>query len=153
MGTTGKPKASSSSSAGFSDAEKAAMRTRAKELKQEERMMRDRAAGETALLDAVKEMDKSSKAIGTKLHAIISAEAPHLMPKTWYGMPAYADANGKVLIFFRAADKFNERYLTLGFQDNAKLDDGIMWPTSYALTDLDAKAEASIRALVKRAAS
>jgi uncharacterized protein YdhG (YjbR/CyaY superfamily) len=134
--------------AGFSAAEKAAMKERARELKAE----RGRAGGEADLLAKVAEMHEGDRAMATRLHAIVKAAAPALLPKTWYGMPAYADADGKVVCFFRDAGKFGDRYATFGFNDAAKLDDGAMWPTAFALTKLTRAGELEIAALVKRAA-
>ena len=132
---------------GFSAEEKAAMRARAKELKAA-------AQGEEAVLAALKEMSPDDRALGERIHEIVKKAAPDLVPKTWYGMPAYADKNGKVVVFFRNADKFKERYAMLGFQDNAKLDDGSMWPVAYALTTKLTKAdEARIAKLVEQAVS
>jgi uncharacterized protein YdhG (YjbR/CyaY superfamily) len=129
---------------GFTAEEKAAMRARAKELKLA-------AEGESAILDALKKMTPADRKIGERIHAIVKDVAPDLTPKTWYGMPSYADKNGKVVIFFRDAAKFKERYAMLGFQDNANLDDGSMWPVAYALPKLTAADEAKIRKLVKKA--
>jgi len=137
---------------GFSDAEKAAMKDRAKELKAEERMNRDRAAGEAALLAKIAEMPEPDRGMATRVHEIVTANAPELMPKTWYGMPAYA-RDGKVVIFFQAAAKFDARYATLGFDDTAKLDEGAMWATSFALKELNAAEVERIAALVKKAVS
>ena len=134
----------STSQKGFSAEEKAAMRARAKELKLA-------AEGESAILDALKKMTPSDRKIGERIHAIVKDVAPDLTPKTWYGMPSYADKNGKVVIFFRDAAKFKERYAMLGFQDNANLDDGSMWPVAYALPKLTGADEAKIRKLVKKA--
>ena len=131
---------------GFTAEEKAAMRARAKELKLA-------AEGESAILAALKKMTPSDRKIGERIHAIVKETAPDLTPKTWYGMPSYADKNGKVVIFFRDAAKFKERYAMLGFQDNANLDDGSMWPVAYALPKLTKADEAKIRALVKKAVS
>jgi uncharacterized protein YdhG (YjbR/CyaY superfamily) len=131
---------------GFSAEEKAAMRARAKELKLA-------AEGESAILDALKKMTPSDRKIGERIHAIVKDVAPDLTPKTWYGMPSYADKNGKVVVFFRDAAKFKERYAMLGFQDNANLDNGSMWPVAYALPKLTAADEAKIRKLVKKAVS
>lgn len=128
------------------------MKARAKEMKAEERMNKNRAAGESALLEAVAEMPEPDRSMAQKLHEIVTANAPDLMPKTWYGMPAYAK-DGKVLCFFQAAQKFGARYATLGFNDVAKLDEGAMWPTAFALIELTAAEEARIAALVTRAAS
>ncbi len=135
----------------FSKEEKAAMRARVKELKSEAKSAQNRQAGEKDLLAAVDMMSPESKAIGTQLHQIISENAPQLMPKTWYGMPAYANADGKVVCFFRGAEKFKERYLTLGFQDAALLDAGAMWPIAYALKDLTKAESDAIAKLVKKA--
>jgi uncharacterized protein YdhG (YjbR/CyaY superfamily) len=137
-------------SEGFTDEERAAMKERAKELKAEERLNKDRAAGERALLEKVAEMPKADRVMAERLHALIKATAPDLMPKTWYGMPAYAK-DGKVVCYFTPASKFKSRYATLGFNDDANLDDGVMWPTSFALTKLTASEETKIRALVKKA--
>jgi uncharacterized protein YdhG (YjbR/CyaY superfamily) len=125
------------------------MKERAQELKAEER----RADGEKALLAKIAEMPKPDRAMAERLHAIITASAPDLSPKTWYGMPAYANEDGKVVCYFTAASKFKSRYATFGFNDDANLDDGNMWPTSFALTKLTAADEARIGALVKQAVS
>ena len=132
---------------GFSAEEKAAMRARAKELK-------EAAEGEDAVQAALAKMTPADRALGKRIHAIVKKTAPDLTPKTWYGMPAYADKDGKVVVFFRDAAKFKERYAMLGFQDNAALDDGSMWPVAYALTTKLTKAdEARITKLVKQAVS
>jgi uncharacterized protein YdhG (YjbR/CyaY superfamily) len=131
---------------GFSAEEKAAMRARAKELKSKE-------DGETAIRAALAKMSKSDRAVGEKVHAIVTKSAPDLTPKTWYGMPAYANKDGKVVVFFRDAGKFKERYSMLGFQDSANLDDGSMWPVAYALEKLTKADEAKIAKLVKQAVS
>ena len=136
----------------FTNEERAAMRERAKELKAESRASKDRADGESDLLAKIAEMPKPDRALATRVHAIVTASAPDLSPKTWYGMPAYA-RNGKVVVFFQSADKFKSRYATLGFSDEANLDDGAMWPTSFALKDLTAADETRIGALVKKAVS
>jgi uncharacterized protein YdhG (YjbR/CyaY superfamily) len=133
---------------GFTDEERAAMKERAKELKAAER----KADGESAVLAKIAEMPEPDRALAERLHAIIKASAPALSPKTWYGMPAYAK-DGKVVCYFTAASKFNSRYATFGFNDTANLDDGTMWPTSFALTELTAADEARIGALVKQAVS
>jgi len=140
------------SSEGFTDAERAAMKERAKELKAEARASKDRAAGERALLAKIAEMPEPDRGMAERVHAIITESAPDLMPKTWYGMPAYA-RDGKVVCFFQDAKKFGSRYATLGFNDEAKLDDGNMWPTAFALKALSAADEARIAALVKQAVS
>ena len=133
-------------SRGFTAEERAAMRERARELKAEAA----KADGESALLAKIAEMPKPDRAIAKRLHALIKASAPDLSPKTWYGMPAYAQ-DGKVVCFFQSADKFKSRYATFGFSDEANLDKGAMWPTSFALTELTAAEEKKIGALVKKA--
>jgi uncharacterized protein YdhG (YjbR/CyaY superfamily) len=135
-------------SKGFTAAEKAAMKERAQELKAEAR----KADGEKAVLAKIAEMKGSDRALAERLHAIVKASAPGLTPKTWYGMPAYA-RDGKVVCFFQDAAKFDSRYATFGFSDQAKLDKGAMWPTSFALTELTAADEKKIAALVKKAVS
>jgi uncharacterized protein YdhG (YjbR/CyaY superfamily) len=145
-------KAAKPSSKGFTDAEKAAMKERAKELKAEERRNKNREEGERDLLSKVAEMPEADRAIAERIHAIVTAAAPELEPKTWYGMPAYA-RDGTVVCFFQAASKFDARYATFGFNDTANLDEGAMWPTSFALSELTAAAEAKIGALVKKAVS
>ena len=150
-GTTKKSAAKSAprnSSKGFTADEKAAMKERARELKAEA----EKADGESALLAQVAKMAKPDRAMATRIHALMKANAPSLAPKTWYGMPAYA-RDGKVLCFFQSADKFKARYATFGFSDEANLDDGAMWPTSYALKELTAADEAKLIALVKKAIS
>ena len=135
---------------GFTDEERAAMKERAKELKAEARQNKKRAEGESALLAKIAEMPEPDRAMAQRLHEIVKASAPALSPKTWYGMPAYAK-DGKVVCYFQSAQKFNARYATLGFNDAANLDEGAMWPTSFALKELIATEEARIGALVKRA--
>jgi len=137
---------------GFSDFEKAAMKDRARELKAEQKMNSDRAAGEKAVLERVAKMPEADRSLAKRIHQIVTETAPELMPRTWYGMPAYAK-NGKVLCFFQDAKKFETRYSSLGFSDVANLDDGSMWPTSFALKKLTAAEEARIAALVKKAVS
>jgi uncharacterized protein YdhG (YjbR/CyaY superfamily) len=141
-------------STGFTDEERAAMKERAQELKAEARRGRgaDKADGERAVLAKIVEMQGPDRAMAERLHAIIEASAPVLSPKTWYGMPAYAK-DGKVVCFFQSAQKFNSRYATFGFNDDANLDDGAMWPTSFALKELTPVEEAKISALVKKAVS
>src|SRR5215217_557852 len=136
----------------FTAEERAAMRERAKELKAEERANKNRAAGESAVLAKIAEMEGQNRAMAERLHEIVKASAPSLSPKTWYGMPAYANKDGKVVCHFQSAEKFNTRYATLGFSDKADLDEGAMWPTSFALKELTAAEEARIGALVERAA-
>ncbi len=132
---------------GFTDEEKAAMKERARELKAEAA----RADGESALLASLAEMPEHDRLMGERLHAILKASAPSLSPKTWYGMPAYANKDGKVVCFFQSAHKFNARYATFGFNDVANLDEGAMWPVAFALKELTAAEEAKIEALVKKA--
>ncbi|MGD2148180.1 MAG: DUF1801 domain-containing protein [Anaerolineae bacterium] len=143
-------KGTQESSKGFSAEEQAAMRERAKELKAEARMEKTRAEGEKALFEKIEEMEGVDRAMAEKLHEIITASAPDLLPKTWYGMPAYAK-DGKVVCFFQSAQKFKVRYATLGFNDTANLDEGAMWPTAFALKELTAAVEERIEALVKKA--
>jgi len=137
---------------GWTADEKAAMKERAKEMKAEARRSADKADGERDVLAKIAEMPGPDRAMAERLHALIKASAPVLSPKTWYGMPAYAK-DGKVVCFFKAADKFKSRYATFGFEEDANLDEGTMWPTSFALTELTAADEARIGALVKKAAS
>jgi uncharacterized protein YdhG (YjbR/CyaY superfamily) len=144
--------AARSASKGLTAEEKAAMRERVKELKAEERWKGDKEAGERDVLAKIAEMPKADRDMAERLHALIKEAAPDLMPRTWYGMPAYAK-EGKVLCFFQSADKFKARYATFGFNDNANLDKGAMWPTSWALKDLTAADEKKIATLVKKAVS
>ena len=146
-------KSTTQKSTGFTDDEKAAMKARAKELKAEARANKDKEAGENALLAAITEMPEPDRTMATHLHTIIQASAPDLLPKTWYGMPAYANKDGKVVCFFTAASKFNSRYASFGFNDVANLDEGAMWPTSFALKELTNDEAARIAALVKKAVS
>ena len=129
----------------FTDEERAAMKERSKELKS------GTENGESDVLAKIAEMPESDRAMAERLHALIKDSAPDLSPRTWYGMPAYANKDGKVVCFFKSADKFKSRYATVGFSDKANLDDGAMWPTSFALTELTPKEEAKIGALVKKA--
>ncbi len=131
---------------GFTAEEKAAMRARAKELK-------SKAEGEEAVLSALAGMSPADRALGKRIHAIVKKTAPDLTPKTWYGMPAYANKDGKVVLFYRDAGKFKERYAMLGFNDSASLDDGSVWPVAFALTKLTKADEARIAKLVKQAVS
>ncbi len=137
---------------GFTDEERAAMKTRAQELKAEARANKDRAEGESDVLAKIAEMQEPDRSMAKRLHTIIKASAPALSPKTWYGMPAYAK-DGKVVCFFQGAQKFNTRYPTFGFSDTANLDEGAMWPVAFALKELTATEEARISALVKKAVS
>jgi uncharacterized protein YdhG (YjbR/CyaY superfamily) len=138
---------------GFSAEERAAMKERVRELKAEARADRDRAAGERDVLAKIAEMPQPDRAMAERLHAIITASAPDLSPKTWYGMPAYANKDGKVVCFFQSGQKYDSRYSTFGVQEAANLDEGAMWPTAWALTELTAADEKRIAALVKRAVS
>jgi uncharacterized protein YdhG (YjbR/CyaY superfamily) len=146
--------ATGKTSRGFTDEEKGAMKERAKELKAETRRS-PRAAkgdGDKDVLAKIAEMPEPDRVMAERLHAVIKVSAPSLSPKLWYGMPAYAK-DGKVVCFFQAAQKFSTRYATLGFNDSANLDEGTMWPTAFALTELTAADEARIGALVKKAVS
>ncbi len=145
---------SAKKSKGFTDEERVAMKERAKEQKAEARRgpRADKADGESDVLAKIAEMPEPDRAMAERLHEIVKASAPALSPKTWYGMPAYAK-DGKVVCFFQSADKFKSRYATLGFNDSAKLDEGAMWPTSFALTQLTAAEEARIVELVSKAVS
>jgi hypothetical protein len=138
----------------FSDEERSAMQERAQELKQESRRgaRSKKVDGERDVLAKIAEMAEGDRSMAERLHALIGQVAPNLSPKTWYGMPAYAGADGKAVCFFQAASKFKSRYATLGFNDVATLDDGTMWPTAFALTELTPETEERIAELVKRAA-
>jgi uncharacterized protein YdhG (YjbR/CyaY superfamily) len=146
-------KAGTQKSKGFTDEEKAAMKERAKELKAEARANKNKAEGESDVLAKIAELKGTDRSMAKRIHEIVKASAPSLSPKTWYGMPAYANKDGKIICFFTAASKFNARYATLGFNDDANLDEGAMWPTSFALKELNASEEAKIAALVKKAVS
>ena len=139
-------------SEGFSDEERAAMKERSQELKAAARANKDKADGESAVLAKIDEMLEPDRTMSKRLHAIIKASAPTLSPKLWYGMPAYA-RDGKIVCFFQSAQKFNTRYATLGFSDAAHLDEGNLWPVTFALKELSAAEEARISALVKKAVS
>jgi uncharacterized protein YdhG (YjbR/CyaY superfamily) len=141
-----------SASDGFTAEERAAMKARAQELKAEARANKNRAEGERAVQAAIAEMPAPDRALAERLHAMIATSAPTLWPKTWYGMPAYAK-DGKVVCFFQSAQKFNARYATFGFSDQANLDDGAMWPTSFALKELTPAVESKLGKLVKKAVS
>jgi uncharacterized protein YdhG (YjbR/CyaY superfamily) len=138
---------------GLSAEEIAAMKETLKERKAEARAGNDRAEGEKALLAAIGAMKEPDRSMAKRLHEIVTASAPALMPKTWYGMPAYANKDGKVVCFFQAAQKFGSRYATFGFSDTANLDEGAMWPAAFALMKLTAAEEAKIKALVMKAVS
>jgi len=135
-------------SGGFTKEEREAMRERVRETKS----ARGKADGESDVLAAIARMPEPDRGMAARLHAIVRASVPELAPKTWYGMPAYADNDGKVVCFFRNASKFKDRYATFGFNDKATLDDGNMWPTAFALTKLTGAEEKRIAALVKKAA-
>jgi uncharacterized protein YdhG (YjbR/CyaY superfamily) len=137
----------SKESEGFTDEERAAMRERVRELKA------GKADGESTVLAKIAEMPMPDRAMGERLHAIVKASAPSLSPKLWYGMPAYANKDGKIVCFFQPASKFKVRYATFGFNDSANLDEGAVWPVTFALMELTAAAEAQIGALVKKAVS
>jgi uncharacterized protein YdhG (YjbR/CyaY superfamily) len=143
----------SKTSKGFTADERAAMKARAQELKAEERANKSRAEGERVLLAAIAKMQGQDRAMAKRVHEIVTASAPDLMPKTWYGMPAYANEDGKVVCFFQDAKKFKSRYATVGFTDSASLDAGAMWPVSFALKELTAAEEKKIGTLVKNAVS
>jgi uncharacterized protein YdhG (YjbR/CyaY superfamily) len=147
------PKKDTQESKGFTAEEKAAMKERAKELKAEARANKKKEDGEKDLFEKIAEMPEPERSMAKRLHEIIKASAPDLMPKTWYGMPAYSNKDGKVICFYQAASKFNTRYATFGFQHDANLDDGDMWPTGFALKKLTAATEAKISKLVKKAVS
>src|SRR5512134_2133264 len=144
--------ATGKASQGFTDEERVAMKERARELKAEERRGAGKADGESDVLAKIAEMPEPDRAMAKRIHAIIKSSAPALSPKTWYGMPAYAK-DGKVVCFFQSAQKFKSRYATLGFSDEANLEKGAMWPTSFALKELTAAEERKIGALVKKAVS
>jgi uncharacterized protein YdhG (YjbR/CyaY superfamily) len=137
----------SNATKGFTAEERAAMKERARELK----ASKSRAEGEQDLLAKIGEMPKADRVIAQRIHEIVTASAPSLAPKTWYGMPAYANGDGKVVCFFQSAAKFKSRYATFGFNDTATIDQGVMWPTSFAVTQLTKAEETKIAALVKKA--
>lgn len=138
------------STPGFTDEERAAMQERAREVKAEARSSKRRADGERDVLDKIAEMPEADRLLAERLHALVKAHAPALVPKTWYGMPSYA-RDGKVVCFFQSADKFKTRYATFGFNDLATLDSGAMWPTAFALVDWTPEVEAAITDLLQRA--
>jgi uncharacterized protein YdhG (YjbR/CyaY superfamily) len=147
------PKTAPTKSDGFSAAERAAMKARADELRAEGKKGAKQADGLQDLLDKIAAMAPGDRALAERVHVTVTATAPHLTPKTWYGMPAYANDDGKVVIFFQDSGKFSYRYSTLGFQDAANLDDGDLWPVSYALMAWSPKVEKQVIALVKAATS
>ena len=136
---------------GFSEAERAAMKARAQELKAQGRSGQKKADNERAALDAIAEMPDADRVLAERIHALVNANAPELLPKTWYGMPAYAKEDGKLVCFFKAASKFDGRYAMLGFEDEAALDDGSMWPVVYAIVEWTPAVEKQLAALVKTA--
>jgi uncharacterized protein YdhG (YjbR/CyaY superfamily) len=138
---------------GFSAEERAAMKERAAELRAEGKTGAKKADGLQTVLDKIAEMAPEDRALAERVHVTVTANAPELSPKTWYGMPAYSNADGKVVVFFQDAGKFNYRYATLGFQDAANLDDGDMWPVSYALAEWSPAVEKKVAELVKAAIS
>ena len=146
------PKKDTKAYEGFTAEEKAAMKEHAKELKKAARAKEDRAAGEKDVLEKIAEMEEPDRSMAERIHAIVTANAPDLMPRTWYGMPAYSK-DGNVICFFQNASKFKARYATLGFNDKANLDEGAMWPTSFALKELTSAIEERIAMLVKKAVS
>lgn len=141
----------SKSSKGFDAEEKAAMKERAKELKAEARASKNKEEGEKDALAKIAEMPEADRVMAERIHAIVKANAPELLAKTWYGQPAYANKDGKIICFFQASAKFNTRYATLGFNEDANLDEGSMWATAFALKELTSADEAKIAALVKKA--
>ena len=136
---------------GFSEAERAAMKARAQELKAQGRSGQKKADNERAALDAIAEMPDADRVLAERIHALVNANAPELLPKTWYGMPAYAKEDGKLVCFFKAASKFDGRYAMLGFEDEAALDDGSMWPVVFAIVEWTPAVEKKLAALVKTA--
>ena len=144
---------SAKKSKGFTAEERAAMKERARELKAEERAKKNRAEGEKDVLAKIAEMRGSDRAMAKRLHKIIKVSAPDLAPRTWYGMPAYANEDGKIVCFFTPASKFSSRYASFGFEESANLDEGAMWPTAFALKKLTATEEGRITRLVKKAVS
>jgi uncharacterized protein YdhG (YjbR/CyaY superfamily) len=151
--TTKATKQPAKANTGFTDEEKGAMRKRAQELKAEARANQNKAEGESAALAAIAALAAPDRALAERLHALIAASAPALSPKTWYGMPAYANKDGQIVCFFQSAEKFKTRYATLGFSDKAHLDEGALWPVAFALTAWTEAVEAQIAALVKQAVS
>ena len=144
---------SQTESGGFTAEERAAMKARAAELRAEGKKGAKKADGLQEVLDKIAEMAPDDRALAERVHMTVTAAAPDLSPKTWYGMPAYANADGKIVVFFQDSGKFNYRYSTLGFQDAANLDDGDLWPEAYALTEWSAVVEKKVADLVKAAVS
>jgi uncharacterized protein YdhG (YjbR/CyaY superfamily) len=146
-------KSPATGSDGFSAEERAAMKQRAAELRAEGRKGAKQADGLQAVLEAIEKMAPDDRALAERVHVTVTANAPELAPKTWYGMPAYANADGKVVVFFQDSGKFNYRYSTLGFQDAASLDDGDLWPVAFALGKWSPAAEKKVGQLVRAAVS
>jgi uncharacterized protein YdhG (YjbR/CyaY superfamily) len=136
---------------GFSEAERAAMKERARELKAQGRSGQKKADNERAVLDAIVEMPAADRTIAERIHALVTTKAPELLPRTWYGMPAYGNEDGKIVCFFKAAAKFEGRYAALGFEDTASLDDGPMWPVVFAIVEWTPAVEKKVGALIKAA--
>ena len=153
MNQDGTIKKANQKSTGFTAEEQAAMKERAREMKAEARANSDKAAGESDVLAKIADMPEPDRRMAERIHEIVKASAPELAPKTWYGMPAYADTDGKVVCFFQSADKFKARYAQFGFNDTANLDEGCMWPVAFALKGMSDADEERIRALVKKAVS
>ena len=143
--------AKTEASAGLSEEEREAVKQRAKELREQEKAGKNRAAGEKAVLEAIAQMDPDDKVLAEGLHAVVAEVAPDLVPKTYYGMPAYANAEGKIVVFIQAAGKFKTRYATIGFEDRAALDDGDLWPIGFAVLDWTPAVEAKVTELVRAA--
>jgi len=145
--------AKTESSAGLSEEEREAVKQRAKELREQEKAGKNRAAGEKAVLEAIDQMEPDDKVLAEGLHAVVADVAPDLVPKTYYGMPAYANAEGKIVVFIQAAGKFKTRYATIGFEDRAALDDGDLWPIGFAVRNWTPAVEQRVSELVRKAVS
>jgi uncharacterized protein YdhG (YjbR/CyaY superfamily) len=145
--------AKTESSAGLSEEEREAVKQRAKELREQEKAGKNRAAGEKAVLEAIDQMEPDDKVLAEGLHAVVAEVAPDLVPKTYYGMPAYANAEGKIVVFIQAAGKFKTRYATIGFEDRAALDDGDLWPIGFAVRNWTPAVEQRVSELVRKAVS
>jgi uncharacterized protein YdhG (YjbR/CyaY superfamily) len=145
--------AKTEASAGLSEEEREAVKQRAKELREQEKAGKNRAAGEKTLLEAISQMEPDDKVLAEGLHRVVTEVAPDLFPKTYYGMPAYANAEGKVVVFIQAAGKFKTRYATIGFEDRAALDDGDIWPIGFAVRNWTPAVEQKVAELVRKAVS
>jgi uncharacterized protein YdhG (YjbR/CyaY superfamily) len=145
--------AKTESSAGLSEEEREAVKQRAKELREQEKAGKNRAAGVKAVLEAIDQMEPDDKVLAEGLHAVVAEVAPDLVPKTYYGMPAYANAEGKIVVFIQAAGKFKTRYATIGFEDRAALDDGDLWPIGFAVRNWTPAVEQRVSELVRKAVS